>query len=128
MALAVNRTGTISKKCARSNHKPETNKKCAAGTCQHTCDKPHKCPHAWTLRYALNGKQLDKFFKDTANENTGRVNYGSGKKLAQDFQLKLTASKGEVTVYRVLGPVEYKGLGRGEACLNSVAHFFNPQN
>jgi hypothetical protein len=50
MALAVNRTGTIFKKCDLSNHKPENNKNCAAGTCQRTCDKPDKCPHAWTLR------------------------------------------------------------------------------
>ena len=83
MALAVNGTGTIVKKCDRGNHKPETNKNCAAGICQHTCDKPDRCPHAWTLRYTLNGKQLEKSFKDTVNQRTGRVNYGSGKKLAQ---------------------------------------------
>jgi integrase len=93
MALAVNRTGTIFKKCDRSNHKPETNKGCAAGTCQHSCDKPDRCPHAWTLRYWVNGKQLEKSFKDATNPSTGRVNYGSGKKLAQDFQLKLTVDK-----------------------------------
>ena len=93
MALAVSRTGTIFKKCDRSNHKPETNKSCAAGTCQHTCGKPERCPHAWTLRYTLNGKQLEKSFRDTTNASTGRVNYGSGKKLAQDFQLKLTVDK-----------------------------------
>jgi hypothetical protein len=93
MALAVNRTGTVFKKCDRSNHKPETNKSCAVGTCQHTCDKPDRCPHAWTLRYTLNGKQLEKSYKDTINATTGRVNYGSGKKLAQDFQLKLTVGK-----------------------------------
>lgn len=93
MALAVNRTGTIFKKCDRSNHKPETNKDCAAGTCQHTCGKPDRCSHAWTLRYWVNGKQREKSFNDTVNENTGRVNYGSGKKLAQDFQLKLTVDK-----------------------------------
>ncbi len=40
-----------------------------------------RCPHAWTLRYALNGKQVEKSFRDAVNENTGRVNYGSGKKL-----------------------------------------------
>jgi hypothetical protein len=39
MALAVNRTGTIFKKCDRSNHKPETNKNCAVGTCQPTYDQ-----------------------------------------------------------------------------------------
>ena len=29
---------TIFKKCDRSYHKPGTNKGCAAGTCQHTCE------------------------------------------------------------------------------------------
>ena len=93
MALAVNRTGVIFKKCDLSNHKPDINKNCAAGTCQHTCDKPDRCAHAWTLRSWGNGAQREKSIKDTVNENTGRVNYGSGKKLAQDFQLKLTVGK-----------------------------------
>jgi integrase len=101
MALAVNRTGTIVKKCDRSNHSPNSNKRCADGTCQHTCEpsQVEKCPHSWTLRYSLSGKQLEKSFKDTRHETTGRVNYGSGKKLAQDFQLKLTVDKraGDIT-------------------------------
>jgi hypothetical protein len=84
MALAVNRTGTIFKKCDRSNHRPESNKNCAAGTCQHTCDKPDRCPHAWTLRYWVSGKQVERSFKDTTNASTGRVNYGTGRKLAQE--------------------------------------------
>jgi hypothetical protein len=33
MALAVTRTGTIFKKCDRSDHKPDSNKRCAASTC-----------------------------------------------------------------------------------------------
>lgn len=99
MALAVNRTGTIFKKCDRSNHRPESNSRCSAGICQHTCDKPDRCSHAWTLRYSVNGKQVEKSFKDTQNDSTGRVNYGSGKKLAQDFQLKLTVDRrsGDIT-------------------------------
>ena len=95
MALAVNRTGTVFKKCDRSNHRPETSKACAAGTCQHTCEPSaiEKCPHAWTLRYSVSGKQVEKSFRDKVHETTGRTLYGSGKKLAQDFQLKLTVDK-----------------------------------
>ena len=52
----------------RSNHRPQSNQRCARW----------KCQHAWTLRYRVNGKQLEKSFKDTTNENTGRVNYGMG--------------------------------------------------
>jgi hypothetical protein len=99
MALAVNRAGTIFKQCDRSSHKPDTNRKCANDTCRHTCDRPEKCPHAWTLRYWVNAKQLEKSFRDTTHPTTGRVNHGSGKKLAQDFQLKLTVDKraGDIT-------------------------------
>jgi hypothetical protein len=59
MALAVNRTGVVFKKCDMSNYRPETDKLCAAGTCQHTCkpDTIEKCKHAWTLRYWVNGRQ-----------------------------------------------------------------------
>jgi integrase len=99
VALAVNRTGVIFKKCDLSNHRPETVKQCVSGTCQHTCpaDDVEKCKHAWTLRYWVNGKQLEKSFKDEIRN--GRVVYGSGRKLAQDFQLKLAVDKrsGDVT-------------------------------
>jgi integrase len=93
MALAVNGSGTIFKKCDRSNHRPDSNKGCASSTCQHTCDSPDRCPHAWTLRYWVNGKQVEKSFKDKQHPSTGRVDYGSGRKLARDWQLKVTADK-----------------------------------
>ena len=100
MALAVGRTGVIFKKCDMSNHRPGTVKQCVSGTCQHTCpaDDVEKCRHAWTLRYWVNGKQLEKSFKDEIRN--GRVSYGSGRKLAQDFQLKLTVDKrsGDITL------------------------------
>lgn len=99
MALAANRTGVIFKKCDMSNHRPETVKLCAAGICQHTCkpDTIEKCKHAWTLRYWVNGRQAEKSFRDKIRN--GRVVYGSGRKLAQDFQLKLTVDKrsGDIT-------------------------------
>ena len=65
MALAVNRTGVIFKKCDTSNHRPQTVKQCAAGTCQHTC-KPaaiEKCEHAWTLRYWVLVRLLERKFE-----------------------------------------------------------------
>jgi len=93
MPLAVNGTGTIFKKCDRSNHRPDSNKGCASSTCQHTCDHPERCSHAWTLRYWVNGKQVEKSFKDKQHPTTGRVDYGSGRKLARDWQLKLTVDK-----------------------------------
>jgi hypothetical protein len=73
-----------------AGHKPESNKACVAGTCQHTCKDIMRCAHKWTLRYSANGKQSEKSFADKMNRSTGRVEYGSGKKLAEDFALKLT--------------------------------------
>lgn len=91
MALALDRTGVVVKKCDRANHKTDSNKACAAGTCQHTCSDVERCPHAWTLRYWVGGKQRERSFKDEVRH--GRTVYGSGKKLAQDAQLKLTVDK-----------------------------------
>ncbi len=91
MATVLDRTGTIFKKCDRKSHKPNSNKRCAAGACQHTCDNPEKCSHAWTLRYSVNNKQREASFHDEIRG--GRTVYGSGRKLAQDFQLKLTLDK-----------------------------------
>ncbi len=93
MALAVNRTGTVFKKCDRSNHRLESNKNCAAGTYQHACDRPDRRPHAWTLRYWVSSKQFERSFRNTTNKSTGRVNYGTGRNLAQYFQLKRTVDK-----------------------------------
>ncbi len=91
MALALNRTGVVFKKCDLANHKPDSNKACGAGTCQHTCKDTERCPHAWTLRYWADGRQRERSFKDEIRH--GRTVYGSGKKLAQDAQLKLTVDK-----------------------------------
>jgi hypothetical protein len=95
MPLALNRTGVIFKKCDMAAHRPDSNKACGAGTCQHTCQHTCKdierCPHAWTLRYWADGKQRKRSFKDEIRH--GRTVYGSGRKLAQDAQLKLTMDK-----------------------------------
>ena len=85
---------TIFKKCDRTYHRPQTNKQCAGGTCQHTCQAPEidRCRHAWTVRYTVNGVQRDKSFKDEMDARK-RVQCGTGLKKAQDFQLELTRGK-----------------------------------
>jgi integrase len=88
----MDRAGIILKKCDRKLHKPDTNRACAAGTCQHTCERPERCPHAWTLRYWANGKQREQSFKDDIDAQ-GRVKYGNGAKKAKDAQLKITHDK-----------------------------------
>ncbi len=85
---------TIFKKCDRGYHRPETNRQCAGGTCQHTCEPSQtgRCRHAWTVRYNVNGVQRDKSFKDEMDAGK-RVQWGTGLKKAQDFQLELTRGK-----------------------------------
>jgi integrase len=85
---------TILKRCDRAYHRPETNKGCAAGTCQHTCEpaEVERCRHAWTVRYTVNGVQRDKSFRDEMDARK-RVLYGTGLRKAQDFQLELTRGK-----------------------------------
>ena len=53
---------TVFKKCDRSHHKPDSNKGCAAGTCQHTCEawQVPNCPHKWTVRYSVNSRQREQ--------------------------------------------------------------------
>jgi hypothetical protein len=46
---------TVFKKCDRSYHRPDSNKGCAAGTCQHTGERAQVSdrPHQWTARYSV---------------------------------------------------------------------------
>jgi hypothetical protein len=85
---------TVLKKCDRTYHRPGSNKQCAGGTCQHTCEASaiERCRHAWTVRYTVNGVQRDKSFRDEIDA-AKRVQWGSGLKKAQDFQLELTRGK-----------------------------------
>jgi len=85
---------TVFKKCSLDLHRPESNKGCAGGTCQHTCEASgvERCPHKWTVRYVVNGVQREKSFADEMDAGK-RVRYGTGLKKARDFQLELTRGK-----------------------------------
>ena len=89
--LVIKQTGTIYKKCDTAAHKPDTNTRCAAGRCQHTCTDTGQCPHAWTLRYYSEGKQREASYQDEIRN--GKVVYGSGLKKAQDAQLQMSTDK-----------------------------------
>jgi hypothetical protein len=71
----------IIKKCDRTNHRPDSNKACANGTCQHTCQpvQVETCPHKWTVRYSVNSRQREKSFAAYTD--------------AEQFQLNLSADK-----------------------------------
>jgi len=72
---------TIVKKCSRVFHRPETNKACSIGACQHTCEPALSgdCAHKWTVRYSVNSRQREQSF-GTLPE-------------AEAFQLTLSAGK-----------------------------------
>jgi integrase len=86
--------GTIFKKCDRAFHRPDSNRNCKAGTCQHTCqsDATGQCTHAWTLRYMSEGKQRELSFRDKVKAD-GRTEYGSGRKEAEKARIRLTSDK-----------------------------------
>jgi integrase len=88
----MDRAGVILKKCDLSLHRPATNKECRAGKCQHTCERPERCRHAWTLRYWVNGRQRELSFNDDVDAK-GRVKYGSGERMAKDARIKITHDK-----------------------------------
>jgi integrase len=88
----MDRAGVILKKCDRQFHKPGSNRACAAEECQHTCERPGRCGHAWTLRYWANGRQRELSFRDDL-DGQGRVKYGSGERKAKDARLKITHDK-----------------------------------
>jgi integrase len=56
------------------------------------CENKARCSHGWTLRYWADGKQTNRTFRDTTGPDN-EVRYGSGKKLAEDFQVKLMHGK-----------------------------------
>src|SRR5439155_26003648 len=66
------RQGTILKKCK--------------------CANQERCSHKWTLRYWADGRQRELSFADEL-DGQARPRYGSGKRLAQDAQLKIAHDK-----------------------------------
>jgi len=84
--------GTIVKKCDMAGHKPDSNKWCAAGTCQHTCDDIVRCAQVDAALLRERGA-VGQVVRWQDQPGTGRTDYGSGMKLARDFQLKLTHDK-----------------------------------
>jgi integrase len=119
---------TIVKKCDRTYHKPETNKSCAIGACQHTCEpaQAQDCEHKWTVRYSAHARQREQSFA-TLTE-------------AQTFQLQLSTDKqtqGRMFTDPRAGIVEFLPLcaayidGLAKAGASSKAayrcHFRNPE-
>ena len=73
--------GIIKKKCDRAYHKAETNKACASGTCQHTCEATQvpDCPHKWTVVYSVNSRQREQSFATLTDAETFQLTLSTGK-------------------------------------------------
>jgi hypothetical protein len=74
---------TIIKKCDRTWHKPGSNKGCAAGSCQHTCEawQVPDCPHKWTVRYSVNSRQREQSFTTLDEAQTFQLTLSTGKRV-----------------------------------------------
>jgi integrase len=72
---------TVFKKCDRSYHKPDSNKGCAAGDCQHTCEpgRVGECPHKWTVRYSVSSRQREQSFPTLTEAQTFQLTVSTGK-------------------------------------------------
>jgi hypothetical protein len=72
---------TIFKKCDRTSHRPGSNKQCANGTCQHTCDpaQVQDCAHKWTVRYSVNSFQREQSFATLTEAETFQLTLSTGK-------------------------------------------------
>jgi integrase len=73
---------SIIKKCDRTYHRPGSNKGCANGTCQHTCDarQVEGCAHKWTVRYSVSSRQREKSFATLTDAQTFQLTLASGKR------------------------------------------------
>ncbi len=74
---------TIIKKCDRTWHKPGSNRGCAAGSCQHTCEawQVSGCPHKWTVRYSVNSRQREQSFATLDEAQTFQLTLSTGKRV-----------------------------------------------
>ena len=60
---------------------PDSNKGCAAGTCQHTCEawQAPNCPHKWTVRYSVDSRQREQSFGTLTEAQTFQLTLSTGK-------------------------------------------------
>jgi hypothetical protein len=72
----------IIKKCSRAYHRPGTNRACAGGTCQHTCDagRLESCAHKWTVRYSVDSRQREQSFAELDQAQAFQLTLSTGKR------------------------------------------------
>ena len=118
---------TIFKKCDRTYHKPDSNKGCASGTCQHTCEvgQVSDCAHKWTVRYSVNSRQREQSFGTLADAQTFQLTLSAGKRTQGAM---FTDPRAGIVEFLPLCDAYVEGMARANA--NSKAtyrsNFANP--
>ena len=118
---------TVFKKCDRSHHKPDSNKGCAAGTCQHTCEawRAPNCPHKWTVRYSVNSRQREQSFGTITEAQTFQLTLSTGK---QTQGAMFTDPRAGIVEFLPLCDAYIEGMAKANAKSKATyrSNFANP--
>jgi integrase len=118
---------TVFKKCDRSYHKPDSNKGCAAGTCQHTCDpaQVEDCAHKWTVRYSVNSRQREQSFTSLTEAQTFQLTLSTGKQVQGAM---FTDPRAGIVEFLPLCDAYIEGMARANAKSKATyrSNFANP--
>jgi hypothetical protein len=118
---------TVFKKCDRVNHRPDSNKQCANGTCQHTCEpaQVEGCAHKWTVRYSVNSRQREQSFAELTEAQTFQLTLSTGKQT--QGQMFTDPKAGEVMFLPLCGPfIEKIARARPSTKATYRSNFSNP--
>ena len=119
--------GIIKKKCDRTYHKPGSNKGCAAGTCQHTCE-PGRSGTARTsgrVRYSVNSRQREQSFGTLTEAQTFQLTLSTGK---QTQGAMFTDPRAGIVGFLPLCDAYIEGMARANAKSKATyrSNFANP--
>jgi hypothetical protein len=118
---------TVLKKCDRTYHNPGSNKGCAAGSCQHTCEawQVPDCPHKWTVRYSVNSRQREQSFATLDQAQTFQLTLSTGKRVQGAM---FTDPRAGIAKFLPLCDQFIDGMARANATSKATYHsnFANP--
>jgi integrase len=118
---------TVLKKCDRTFHSPGSNKGCAAGSCQHTCEawQVPDCPHKWTVRYSVNSRQREQSFLTLDEAQTFQLTLSTGKRVQGAM---FTDPRAGMTRFAPLAEAFIEGMARASATSKATyrSNFANP--
>jgi integrase len=120
--------GIIKKKCDRAYHKPDSNKGCESGTCQHTCEAAQvaECPHKWTVVYSVNSRQREQSFATLTEAETFQLTLSTGK---QTQGAMFTDPRAGIVKFLPLCDIYIEGMAKANGKSKSTyrSNFGNPE-